>query len=130
MKSGLAPGVSEELTFVVTEDMCPSFDGHVVHRVCATWTLVHYMEVAGRKVLLQFLEEGEEGVGHHVSCDHVAPALLGSTVRVVATVTDFTDRELTCETKAWRGEHLVATGRTGQRVFPRKMLERILHRAM
>jgi predicted thioesterase len=88
------------------------------------------MEVAGRKVLLRFLEDEEEGVGHHVSCEHIGPAMIGSSVRVVATVTDFTDRELTCDTKAYRGEHLIAKGRTGQRVFPRKMLERILHRAM
>jgi fluoroacetyl-CoA thioesterase len=129
MKSGLIPGVSEELSFIVTEDMCPSFDGHVVHRVCATWTLVHYMEVAGRMILMKYLEEGEEGVGHHVSCDHLGPAGVGATVRVVATVVGVSAGELTCDTFAYRGEHLIAKGRTGQRVFPRKMLERILNRA-
>jgi fluoroacetyl-CoA thioesterase len=129
MKPGLIDGVSEEVSFVVTEEMCPSFDGRIVHRVCATWTLVHYMELAGRRILMRFLAPHEEGVGSHVSCDHLGPAQVGASVRVVASVTGATQQELICEVKAWRDDRLIATGRTGQKVFPREVLERLLRRS-
>jgi hypothetical protein len=47
MKSGLDPGVFAEMRVVVTPDMCPHFDGVLVHPVYATWTLVHHMEIVG-----------------------------------------------------------------------------------
>jgi predicted thioesterase len=126
MQAGLKPGVKAEVTFAVTPDMCPAFDGVVVHRVCSTWSIVQYMEVAGRRVLVPFLEPGEEGVGSHVSCDHLAPAPVDAVVRVQATAASVTDRELVCDTAAYLGTRLIATGRTVQKVFPRPVLERLL----
>lgn len=128
MKPGLVPGVQAEVSFVVTEDMRPIFDGVAVHDVCSTWSLVHYMELAGRKVLLGFLEPHEEGVGSQIECDHGGPAKLGRTVRVVATVASATDRELVCDVQATCGDRVVASGKTWQRVFPREALKRILDR--
>jgi predicted thioesterase len=128
MKGTLQAGVAAEVTFRVTSEMCPAFDGHIVHRVCATWTLVEYMEVAGRKVLLPHLEPDEEGVGSHASCDHHGPAPVGSDVRVVATARKVTSHELVCETTAHLGHRLIATGRTVQKVYPRTVLERLLAR--
>ena len=128
MKPGLIAGVSQEVSFVVTEEMCPAFDGRIVHRVCATWMLVHYMEVAGRMILIRYLDDDEEGVGIFVRCEHVAPAPVGASVRVVGTVTSNDGRELICDMSAFRDERLVATGQTGQKVFPRAVLARILHR--
>lgn len=127
MKTGLKPGVEREVSFVVTEDMCPAFDGVVVHHVCATWTLVHYMELAGRHVLVDFLEDGEEGVGSSVTCEHVAPAPVGSEVTVRATATRVTGRVLDCDVVCRKGDRVIARGTTGQRVFPRAVLKRILH---
>src|SRR5436190_1223944 len=128
MKPGLVPGVQAEVSFVVKEDMRPIFDGIAVHDVCSTWTLVHYMELAGRKVLLEYLEPHEEGVGSRIECDHVGPARIGRTVRVVATVASASDRELVCDMAAYVGDRLIASGQTVQRVFPRAALERILER--
>lgn len=128
MKSGLVPGCQSVVTFTVTHEMCPAFDGQIVHLVCSTWSIVHYMELAGRRVLLPFLEPDEEGVGNHVSCDHVGPAPVGSRVQVIATAKEFNDRELICDCLAIRGDKKIASGKTTQRVFPRDVLERILRR--
>lgn len=128
MKTGLEPGIQAEVSFTVSPDMCPAFDGQVVHEVCSTWSIVHYMELAGRKVLLPFLEPHEEGVGSHVTCDHMGPAPLGSGVRVIATASHVGERELTCDCVAFRGERMIASGKTVQRIFPRDVLERILQR--
>lgn len=126
MKDGLIEGVQAEVTFVVTEEMCPGFDGQIVHRVCSTWTLVHQMEVAGRKVLMQFLEPREEGVGTHASCDHLGPAAVGESVKVIATAAEVSERELVCDCVAFRGDRMIAAGKTVQRVYPREVLERLL----
>ncbi len=128
MKDGLIEGVQSEITFVVTEAMCPGFDGEIVHRVCSTWTLVHQMEVAGRKVLEQFLEPHEEGIGSHASCDHMGPAAVGETVKVIATAAEVTARELVCDCVAFRGDRMIAAGKTVQKVFPKDVLERLLAR--
>lgn len=128
MRSGLEPGSQSEITFTVTADMCPAFDGEIVHQVCSTWSIVHYMELAGRKVLLPYLEAHEEGVGSHVSCDHLGPAPVDTSVRVIATAARVSERELVCDCVAFRGEKLIASGKTVQRVFPRTVLERILRK--
>lgn len=128
MKDGLVPGVQAELTFEVTDDMRPTFDDVAVHQVCSTWSIVHYMEVAGRKVLIDYLEPHEEGVGSRVTCDHLGPAKVGRTVRVVATVADMTGNELICDVAAFVEDRKIARGQTVQRIFPRPALERILER--
>ncbi len=128
MKNGLVAGIQAETTFEVTPDMRPDFDGKAIHPVCSTWSLVHQMEIAGRMVLIGYLEPHEEGVGSHASCDHLGPAAVGRTVRVVATATSVTDRELVCEMVASCDDRMIARGKTVQRVFPREILERILRK--
>ena len=40
--------------------------------------MVYYMEWVGRKVILPFLEEGEEGVGGSITVDTALPPRSGS----------------------------------------------------
>ena len=84
MKPGFEPGITRSLTIIVTPDMCPAFDGVVVHRVYSTWSVAHHFELAARKVLVDFLEAHEEGIGSHVSVDHLAPCPVGGEGRVEA----------------------------------------------
>ncbi|MEE8550040.1 MAG: thioesterase, partial [Gemmatimonadota bacterium] len=67
MKPSLKVGNTAEVTAEVTEDMCPAFDGVVVHRLYSTWSMAHHMELAARKVLAPHLEAHEEGIGSHLS---------------------------------------------------------------
>lgn len=129
MSPDLKPGVVRSLDFTVVEAMCPRFEGGpIVHRVCSTWTLAHQFEVAGRLVLVDYLEAHEEGVGSHVSVDHVGPARVGRMVRVTATATEVTDRTLVCDTVAAVDGRVIATGRTVQGIFPREVLQRLMER--
>lgn len=122
------PGVSAEIDFVVDGSMRPIFDDVAVHQVCSTWTLVHFMELASRKLLIDFLEEEEEGVGSHVTIDHIAPVRVGRTVRVIATAEEVSDRRLVCDVDAFHGSRKIAAGKTVQNVFPREVLVRLLER--
>lgn len=128
MKPGLKPGVEAEVSAVVTEDMCPAFDGVIVHHVYSTWALAHHMELAARKVLAPHLEAHEEGIGSHLSIDHLAPTSVGKTVRVVATCTELNASKVVCELIAYEGERVVGRGKQVQRVFPKEVIQSLIER--
>ncbi|RME36667.1 MAG: hypothetical protein D6788_11120 [Planctomycetota bacterium] len=132
MKPGFEPGISREVTITVTEDMCPAFDGVIVHRCYSTWSLVHHMELAARKVLVDFLEPHEEGVGAHVSVDHLAPCPVGRRVTVRAVLSEVVaDRHLRviCDVTAHEGKRLLARGRQVQVVMNKDKLKRLMERS-
>jgi predicted thioesterase len=133
MKSSLRVGNTAEVTATVTDDMCPAFDGVVVHHVCSTWTLAHLMELAARKVLAPHLDENEEGIGSHLSIDHTAPTPVGHTLRVEAKAIVLAPTQLVCDVVAYRvgsnGETVVARGQQVQRILPRTALRALIERA-
>lgn len=129
MKPTLKVGATAEVRAAVTEDMCPAFDGVVVHRLYSTWSMAHHMELAARKVLAPHLEKHEEGIGSHLSIDHLAPTPVGHTVRVVAEAVEVGDTTVVCEVKAYDGDRLIGRGRQVQRVLPKKTLKMLIERA-
>lgn len=129
MKPGFEPGLVREVEITVTEAMCPSFDGVVVHRCYSTWSVVHHMEIAARRVLVDFLEEHEEGIGSHVSVDHLAPCKVGKTVKVVAKLVEVIQDHHTkviCDVSAFDGQRLLAKGKQIQIVMNKDILKRII----
>ncbi len=128
MKPELRPGVTAEIEVPVTEDMCPAFDGVVVHRVYATWSLAHHMEIAARKVLVPYLEEHEEGIGTHLTIDHLAPSPVGKTVRVVATCSQVDHKRVVCDVVAYESGRVIGRGQQIQRVLPKAVLEGLIRR--
>ena len=134
MKPSLTIGATAEVTITVTEDMCPAFDSVVVHRVYSTWSMAHHMELAGRKVLNEHLEEHEEGIGSHLSIDHLAPTPLGHQVRVVAEAVEIGPTTLVCDVIAYHvrpdgNDRIVGKGKHVQRILPRTKLESLIKRA-
>ncbi|MHC4414111.1 MAG: thioesterase family protein [Planctomycetota bacterium] len=129
MKPSLEVGTRAEVTATVTEDMCPAFDEVVVHRVYSTWSMAHHMELAARMVLAPHLEEDQEGIGSHLSVDHLAPTPVGHTVRVVAEAIEVDETTVVCAVTAYDGDRLVGRGTQIQRVLPKKKLEALIHRA-
>ncbi len=129
MKSGFEPGIVAEIEITVTDDMCPAFDGKIVHRCYSTWSLVHHMELAARKVLVDYLEEDEEGVGVHVSCDHQASCRVGKTVKVRAELVKATPNKAICEVTAWDGDRLLAQGKQVQAVLKKEYIKQMIERS-
>ncbi len=132
MKPQLQVGARAEVVITVTEDMCPAFDGDVVHRVYSTWSMAHHMEIAARKVLMPHLEAHEEGIGSHLSIDHLAPTPVGHIVRVEAVAVELEPTTLVCEVTAYHvrpdGEKVVGRGRQVQRILPRSKLAALIER--
>ncbi len=129
MKPGFEPGIVREITVTVTEEMCPAFDGVIVHRCYSTWSVVHHMEIAARKVLVDFLEDHEEGIGSHISVDHLAPCRVGKTVRVRAELAEVSDCRVVCNVSAYDGDRLLANGRQVQVVMDKETLIRLIERS-
>jgi fluoroacetyl-CoA thioesterase len=129
MKSSMQLGNTATVTFTVTEEMQPRFDGNIVHPVCSTWDLAHQFEISARKALVPHLEKEEEGIGSHLSIDHLAPAPLGREVVVTATVIKIDASTVICSIEALCGDSIVATGKQKQRIFPVEIVERIIANA-
>jgi len=132
VKAGFEPGIVRSLELTVTPDMCPAFDGVVVHRVYSTWSVAHHFEIASRMVLVDFLEPHEEGVGSHVSVDHHAPCPEGNRVRIQANLVEVTRGrhiKVVCECRAFWGDRLLATGKQIQVVMEKEHLKRYLERS-
>lgn len=124
-------GYEGVLGVLVTDEMTVEFSelGRV-HPVYATYWLARHMEEAGRKIILPFLEEGEEGIGTAVSVRHLASALPGMRVEVVArhmrTERDERGRYrifADCEARSELGD-LIGTGSTEQLVMEKAAVER------
>ncbi len=133
MKPSLRLGNTAEVTAEVTEDMCPAFDGVVVHRLYSTWSMAHHMELAARRVLAPHLEAHEEGIGSHLSIEHVGPTPVGERVRLVAEAVQLGPTTLVCDVTAYHvradGETIVGRGRQVQRVLPKEKLKALIARA-
>ncbi len=132
MKPGFNPGIAREFKVVVTPAMCPAFDDVIVHRVYSTWSAAHHFEIAARMVLVDFLEKHEEGVGSHLSVDHLAPCPVGRTVSVRAELIEVTnDRHprIVCNVLAYDGDRLLARGKQVQVVMNKEHLQHYLERS-
>ena len=132
MKPGFEPGLVREMDVEVTEAMCPAFDGVIVHRCYSTWSVAHHFELAARLVLAEFLEEDEEGVGAHVSVDHLAPCPVGRHVRIRAELVEVAEERHTrvvCTVSAHDGNRLLAEGRQVQIVMNKDKLKAHIERS-
>jgi fluoroacetyl-CoA thioesterase len=119
---------------VVTQAMTVDFEQPdprlgKLHSVYATYWMAKHMELAGRMIILNFLEEGEEGIGSKVSVNHLASALVGMGVRVEATHTQTEGNRIFASLQVWNqlGD-LIGEGSTEQVVLPAEKLERIFGR--
>ena len=123
MREGLIPGATAEVETTVTEAMVAQFEGlGLVHPVYATWTMVKHMEEASRKVILPFLEEDEEAVGHAVQVVHLAPTLVGMRVRVRAVLERVDGLRIHCRTEAANELGPIGEGTTIQVLVSRHTL--------
>jgi len=110
MKASLIAGVSASREFTVDRERTIDFMGEAA-RVYATPMLVRDIEVTCREMLLGHLDAGEDSVGTRVELDHLAPTLLGMTVRIEVKVAELKGRAVTFEVSAHDGIDAVGRGR-------------------
>ncbi|AEB12015.1 thioesterase family protein [Marinithermus hydrothermalis] len=110
---------------VVTPEMTVDFEElGKVHPVYATYWMTKHMELAGRKIILPFLEEGEDGIGHEVEVRHLASALPGMRVKIVAEHLRTEGNRVYAACRAYNelGD-LIGEGRTTQVILPKAKIQ-------
>lgn len=123
MREGLAPGAQAQVTIVVTPEMVAGFEElGVVHPVYSTWSMVHHMELACRKIILPYLEPDEEAVGYSISVTHLAPTLVGMRVTVTARLEQIDGNRIVCAVEAANERTRIGEGTQVQVVLPKARL--------
>jgi fluoroacetyl-CoA thioesterase len=119
-------GYESRVSVTVTDEMTVRFEElGPVHPVYATYWMAKHMEEAGRKMILPFLGEDEEGIGSRVSVRHLASALPGMRVDVVAEHVKTEGGRIHVQCRAYNDlGDLIGEGETEQMVLPRAVVER------
>ena len=123
MKPGLAPGQTATVEIVVDATMFAAFEGQVVHPVYGTAAMIAHMELAGRRIILPYLEPHEEGVGYEIHVRHLAPTIAGMRVTARATLTDVRGNRVICRIEAHNDRGIIGEGTFTQVILTRKELE-------
>lgn len=113
------------ITKVKNEDTASFADGEV-HPLYSTFALGRDAEWACRLFVLDMKEEDEEGIGVHLSINHLAPALVGSEIRFIAEVENISGNTILCRYQAYHGKRLIAEGNQTQKILPRKKISQLI----
>lgn len=109
----------------VAEADVAAFHGEVLHAVYSTFAMARDMEWSSRLFFIEMKEDDEEGVGTHLSIDHLTPAFVGEELVISAKVISLTGNELICDIEVKAGERVVAKGKTGQRMLRKDKLKKL-----
>jgi fluoroacetyl-CoA thioesterase len=126
MKSGLAEGYTATIMTEVTPVMHAQFEGDVVHPVYSTVSMVYHMEWASRKIILPYLEDGEEGMGAKVTVEHLAPAGTGSKLEIKAAVIKYERNIILTEVvvRDFKNDRMIGRGEVKQFVLPKEKIRK------
>ena len=80
-------------------------------RVYGTPNMVRDIEETSRLVVQEYLDDGEETVGAHISVDHLGASLIAMTATVSVKITEVDGQRVTLEVEVHDGLELVGRGR-------------------
>lgn len=130
MKPGLRPGAEATVTVTVTAEMLATFEElGSVHPLYATWTMVRHMELACRKLILPYLEPGEDAVGSGIDVTHLAPTAAGDRVTVRARLLEVDGRKVVCAVEAFNTREKIGEGTQAQMLVRADRLGAMIRRA-
>ncbi len=125
MKNPFQTGDTKIFKHLVTEQDSATFDSGTVHPVYATFALARDAEWSGRLFVLEMKEEGEEGIGTHISVNHHAPALIGQEVIFTATLKEVNKNEVVTTYTAKVNDRLIADGTQIQKIVIKEKIDRL-----
>lgn len=114
----LAPGLSCEYEFEVTDALATDVGGSVANRVLATPRMIGVMEGTSMKAVWSELPEGATCVGYEVCIKHVSSAPMGGQCICTATLTDVIDsRKLRFDVRVTYDGRTVGVGTHERRII-------------
>jgi predicted thioesterase len=124
MRAGLLPGTRARVDAVVTPDMVATLGGSAVHPLLATAKMIEWMEWAGRRLILPFLEPEEDAVGYAIDVVHLRPTRVGEAFWAIATFLTRDGNRLLARVEAFNAGGLIGRGQFTQVLVARRDLER------
>lgn len=111
--------------FTVNADMTARLEGIEIHRVCSTFWMVYYAEVAARKAIEPFFDSNEDAVGAGICLTHRAMAAVGAIIVVSARVLSIEGHLVTCtiEARSKNTNTLLAEGIQNQVVMRTEIVQ-------
>lgn len=106
----IKPGMSKEEVFLVEERHSALHVGSGSVRVLATPWMIGFMERVCQRLLAEHLPQGYSSVGVRVDVQHLAPAPVGSQVRVRGEILSLDGSKVNFQVEAWDGEEQIGAG--------------------
>jgi predicted thioesterase len=122
-------GHTAEVRVRVTPEMVAALDGVVVHPVCSTFWIAYYAEVAARRAIEPFFEEGENAIGAALHLEHIAMAPVGGELLVRAVVERMEGNRVWCRWEAFAAGQRIAQGEQLQVILPHERIQALLRQA-
>lgn len=122
MHQGLDVGESSTVSTVVTDSMVARLGGQKIHPVLATAQMIEWMEWAGRRLILPYLEDGEDAVGYAIDIVHNAPTLVGESFTATAAFRKMDNNRIVAEVRAENSRGVIGEGVFVQVLVSKHML--------
>lgn len=125
MKQIFRPGDVKTFRAVVMPEDVAIFQGSAVHHVYSTFALGRDAEWTTRQFVLDMKDDDEEGIGIYLQIAHKSPAFVGEEITFTGKFESLKGNELMCSFEARIGDRVIATGRTGQKIFKHEKIKSI-----
>ena len=126
MKPDLTIGAKHSIQITVTNKMFAQFEGKVVHPVYSTAMMVYHMEWVSRQMILEVLDQTEEGMGAEVKVKHLAPATEGTVLTLEATIVGLRKNFIITKLLVSSKDRLIGEGEVTQVVLPKRKIEALI----
>ena len=124
----LPVGTKRTFHRIVEQKHIAAFESGVVHEVCSTFQIAQDAEWVCRLLLLDMIEEEEEGIGTFVSVQHASPAGIGQEIHYTSELIQLEGNTVIAKWHAYIGERLVASGEQHQKILPKAKIHAIFGR--
>ena len=108
--SGLQPGITFELSNMVSPEMSARHIGSGDVGVLSTPSMIGMMEGASTRCVQPYMEDGKTTVGYIVNIRHLAPTPIGNQVTVTSRLDEIDGRRLKFFVQAREGDKVVGEG--------------------
>ncbi|MCL5972235.1 MAG: thioesterase [Firmicutes bacterium] len=126
MRPNFSPPLSETVATVVTHDMVATLGGQKIHPVLATARMIEWMEWAGRKLILPYLDDDEDAVGYQVDIVHLRPTLVGEEFSATAELIRVDGNRIITTVTAQNSRGQIGKGTFVQVLLPKVQLQKLL----
>ncbi len=126
MRPGFLPPLSATVSTVVTSDMVATLGGQKIHPVLATIRMIEWMEWAGRKLILPYLEPDEDAVGYRIDVVHKNPTAVGEEFFATATLLRVEGNRIITDVSAHNSRGVIGQGTFTQVLLPKSQLQSMI----